>query len=154
MRTAIILLLVTVLCVTTTHAQNIPNNIKGAFMKLHPNAKGVKWENEDGKYEATYKQDGHKISILFNSNATVEETETSISVKDLPTKALKYASAKGEIEEAAKTVSSDGTITYEAEVDDTDLIFDANGNFIKSKKNKEDNHDHEEEDDSHEDDED
>jgi hypothetical protein len=35
------------------------------------------------------------------------------------------------IKEAAKIVDAGGTVTYEAEVQGTDYLFDANGNFIK-----------------------
>ncbi len=136
-----ILLLAVMSCTTTTSAQTIPNNVKGAFMKLYPNVKSVKWEVEDDKYEASFKHKGNKTSVLFNSDASIKETEANISVTDLPAKAQKYASAKGEIEETAKIVSSNGSITYEAEVNDVDYLFDETGNFISSSKNKEEDHD-------------
>ena len=38
------------------------------------------------------------------------------------------------IKEASKITLADGTLHYEAEVNGRDLIFDANGNFIKAVK--------------------
>ena len=138
MRTSIILLLVTVLCVTTTHAQSIPANVTSVFAQTYPNAKSVKWEDDDGKYEATFKSGGDKISVLYNTNGTVAETESSIAVNDLPAKALAYARAKGKVQEAAKIVSASGVVTYEAEVKGTDLLFDDQGNYIESSTDEED----------------
>jgi hypothetical protein len=43
-----------------------------------------------------------------------------------------YANKK--IKESAKITSAAGIITYEAEVEDKDLIFDGNGKFLKEVK--------------------
>lgn len=131
MRTSIILLFVTALCVTTAHAQNVPEHVKTIFSKSYPNAKKVKWDREDGMYEASFHMGGQKTSILYTTNGDVKETETEIATKELPAKAVVYAEAKGTIKEAAKIVAQNGTITYEAEVNGMDLLFDAQGNLIK-----------------------
>jgi hypothetical protein len=38
------------------------------------------------------------------------------------------------IRESAKITNSTGVVTYEAEVDDKDVIFDSNGKFLKEVK--------------------
>lgn len=133
MKTTITLLLLATLCLTTANAQQAPDNIVNAFAKLYPDAKNIEWEQEDGKYEASFKKKGREISIIFNADATVVATETEIKVSALPAKALEYAKAKGKISEASE-IYTGNVITYEAEVNDEDLIFDSNGNFLKSEQ--------------------
>lgn len=54
---------------------------------------------------------------------------------------LKIYPAK-KIDEAAKIVDASGKVTYEAEVDEADYIFDETGNFISNKeKDKEEDKD-------------
>lgn len=138
MRITIIWLLAAVLCATTAHAQKAPDNIKVALAKLYPDAKSIKWDKEEDMYEASFKNKGTETSVVFRADGSVAETEHEINPDDLPPKAYTFASAKGKIKEAAK-ITSDNTVTYEAEVNGADLIFDTNGNFIKSKQEDEEN---------------
>jgi hypothetical protein len=58
-------------------------------------------------------------------------------VAALPANVVAYVKAhyKGAaIKEGAKITKADGTINYEAEVNKMDVVFDANGKFIKEAK--------------------
>lgn len=124
----------------TTYAgekTNVPAAVREAFQKTYPGAEKLKWDKEDGRFEASFEYKEQEMSVLYNANGTVAETETEIPVTDLPKEAYKYASGKGKVKEAAKIVSADGTVTYEAEVGKSDLIFDDNGNFLQEKTDKE-----------------
>lgn len=113
----------------------IPVNVEKAFGKSHPNVK-AKWEKEDGKYEAAFKENGHKMSQLFSADGTLEETEIEIPIQQLPATASQYIKQHqlGTIKEAAKITTADGSIRYEAEVKSGDVLFDTKGNFIKLQK--------------------
>ena len=106
---------------------------KSTFEKKYPGLKGS-WEKEDANYEVNFKQNGKSMSSLIDINGTIIETETVIPVSDLP-KLVKaymqkhYAGVK--IKEAAKIVKASGEVNYEAEVNKKDIVFDANGNFLK-----------------------
>ncbi len=122
------------LCGYSTLAQKkneAPANAKANFSKSYPTATKVKWEKEHGKYEVSFMQNGKEMSVLYNASGAVEETETKIAVSDLPAKSKTYAMSKGRIKEAAKIVTSDGRVKYEAEVNGKDLIFDEKGNFYE-----------------------
>jgi hypothetical protein len=117
-------------------ASKVPAAVKTAFAKQYPGVP-VKWEKEDGKFEAGFKKDGNTMSALFEANGTMTESEMDIKVADLPAAVLSYVKDhyKGKsIKEGAKITKADGTVNYEAEVDGKDVIFDANGKFLKEMK--------------------
>lgn len=117
-------------------ASKVPSSVKEAFAKKFPGSE-AKWEMEDGKYEAGFKLNGKIMSALFEANGTMTESEVDIKVSDLPASVLKYVNEhyKGKsIKEGAKITKANGTVTYEAEVDGKDVIFDVNGVFLKEMK--------------------
>ncbi len=114
----------------------VPAAVKLAFTKQYPNTI-AKWEKENGKFEAGFKKDGSTMSVLFEPNGTMVETETDIKVAALPPAVLSYVKQhyKGKpIKEGAKITKADGTINYEAEVGGVDVIFDGSGKFLKEAK--------------------
>jgi len=123
-------------CAQKLDASKVPAAVKATFAKQYPGA-SVKWEKEDGKYEAGFKQNGNTMSALYEANGTMTESEMDIKVSDLPASVLAYVKEnyKGKkIKEGAKITKSDGTVNYEAEVDGKDVIFDATGKFLKEMK--------------------
>lgn len=113
----------------------VPAAVKQAFEKQYPGTK-VKWDDENGKYEAGFKHQGHEMSVLYNANGSVEETEMEIPVKDLPAAVHTYISTHklGKIKGAAKITKANGTVEYEAEVKNGDAIFSASGEFLRMAK--------------------
>ena len=118
-------------------ASKVPAAVKASFAKQYPGVT-AKWEKEAGKYEAGFKKEGNTISALFEKDGTMVESEADIKVSSLPASVLAYVkdNYKGKsIKEGAKITKADGTVTYEAEVNGKDVIFDANGKFLKEIKN-------------------
>ncbi len=114
----------------------VPAKVKAAFAKPHPGIT-AKWEKENDVYEAGFKLGGKSISELYTAGGTMTESETDIKIAGLPSTVQGFVKShyKGAgIKEAAKITKSDGTVNYEAEVNKTDLIFDANGKFLKEVK--------------------
>jgi len=110
--------------------------VKNAFQKKYPAVKAT-WNKEDANYEANFKQNGKAMSTVIDKNGTIVETETDIPVRDLPGSAQDYIKKNypgTKIEEAARIVKANGDVNYEAEVHHKDVIFDANGKFIKEAK--------------------
>jgi Putative beta-lactamase-inhibitor-like, PepSY-like len=117
-------------------ASKVPAPVKASFAKQFPGT-AAKWEKEDGKYEAGFKQNGNTMSALFEATGTMTESEMDIKVSDLPASVLTYVKKhyKGKpIKEGAKITKADGTVNYEAEVAGKDVIFDATGKFLKEVK--------------------
>ena len=114
-----------------------PVAAKAAFAKAFPGVTKVKWENEDGNYEASFTDKGQKMSAVYDGKGTLKETEVSIKISELPAAVTDYMKQhyKGlTVKEAAKITKADGTVNYEAEVNKKDVVFDAKGAFIKEEK--------------------
>ena len=118
-------------------AAKVPTEVKAGFAKQFPKATDVKWEKENGLYEAGFKDVGQKKSATFDAKGTMTESEVSIKVSELPMAATEYIKAhyKGlPVKEAAKITKANGEVNYEAEISKMDVIFDAKGTFIKEAK--------------------
>lgn len=127
--------------VTKEEGVQIPDAVKDAFAKAYPNVNDAKWEAEEGNFEAEFEVDKIETSVLYNATGSVLETETAMEPSKLPEAAKKYCAdnMKGkEIMEAAKIVDGYGVISYEAEVDGDDYIFDADGAFKYKGQEKDD----------------
>jgi hypothetical protein len=117
-------------------ANKIPLATKQAFMQKYPGVDG-KWEKEDGNYEVSFKKEGKPRSAVIDEKGAILETETDIEVSSLPAGIESYIKMhyKGAaIKEAAQIVKANGETIYEAEVNKIDLLFDANGKFIREAK--------------------
>ena len=114
----------------------VPVIVRNAFEKKYPHLR-ASWNKEDADYEANFKQNSKAMSAVIDRNGRIVETETSITVTDLPRTIQDYVKKNypGEkIEEAARIVKANGDINYEAEVHHKDIVFDAEGKFIKEVK--------------------
>lgn len=126
---------------TTTFAQNkinVPPAVKTALAQKYPEASKVTWEKEKGNYEANWGgKSGEDHSVQFTPSGNFIEIVNSIPVSQLPASTIAYVKVhyKGtNITEAGKVTDAKGKISYEAEVKGKDIIFDANGNFVKAEK--------------------
>ena len=123
-------------CGQKLNESQIPVAVKNAFQKYYPSAKAT-WDKEDANYEANFKEGGKAMSVVIDKSGTIVETETDISVTDLPVAAQDYVKKNypdAKIEEAARIVKASGEVNYEVEMHHKDVIFDANGKFIKETK--------------------
>lgn len=114
-------------------ATEVPAAVTAKFATLYPNVKDAEWEKEGANYEAEFDVNKTETSCSFDASGNLLQTETEISVSELPQAVKDYftKNAPGKkIKEASKMVDPSGTISYEAEVDETDYIFDASGNFV------------------------
>jgi len=112
-----------------------PTAVAEALVAQFPGAT-AEWVKEGSDYEANFKLNGEEMSATFSEDGTLLETEVEMEKDALPSSILEYIKANynEEVEEAAKITKANGKIFYEAEVNDIDIIFDANGNFVKEGK--------------------
>lgn len=114
----------------------VPSAVKASFEKIYPGI-SAKWEKEKGNYEAEFKKDGKSMSTLIEPSGTMLETEISIKESELPAAAKSYLKTNYKdrhIKGTAKITGSDGGVTFEAEIDGKDVIFDSTGKFLKEVK--------------------
>lgn len=130
---------------------NVPANVKTAIHKTYPQVKHFTWEKENGNFEGNWKVKGKDHSALFTPDGHFVGSETEINPSKLPATAKEYVEKLGEskIKEASLNKDANGTITYEADIEDGTLLFDASGHFAKkemSEENNEKGESHEEQD--------
>ena len=113
---------------------DVPPAAKATISRLYPGVKAVKWEKEDGNYEAGLTNNGKHLSLVIDAKGNVLETETTIAVSALPAPVREYVAKHHvgkKIKEAAEIVDAKGKKMFEAEVGGKDLLFDSAGAFIK-----------------------
>lgn len=111
-----------------------PAAVKASIARLYPTVKNVKFDKENGDYEAGFKHNGKSMSVVLDAKGTVKETETEIAISELPVAVRDYVAKQmpgKKIKEAAEIVDANGTKKYEAEVGGKDLMFDTAGKLIK-----------------------
>lgn len=117
--------------------KEVPVVVKSAFQKSYSNAKELKWEKEKSNYEAGFEIGETDYSVLIDGSGNIIETEVEISRDELSVDARNYITKNypgKKIKEAAKITDAKGIVTYEAEVNGSDLIFDHSGKFLKAVK--------------------
>lgn len=117
--------------------KDLPAAVKESFHKNYASAKQVKWDKEKENYEASFDWNGADHSVLYNAAGQTVETEVEIKVSELPAAAKQYMEThySGKtIKEAAKITDAKQVVTYEAEIKGMDVLFDAQGKFIKTVK--------------------
>ena len=118
-------------------AKDVPVAVKEAFTKAYPMEKDIDWSKDGSNYEAQYDAKQGDISVTYKSDGELVETEMDIPISSLPQGVMDYVKKhhkNHKVKEAAKITSANGTVTYEAEVNGMDLIFDSKGNYLKSVK--------------------
>ena len=114
--------------------EHAPKAVKASFTKLYPNVTEVNWDKEGADFEATFEVNKVETTCLFDASGKLLETETEIAVSALPKGVADYVAkhyAGQKIREASVIVDDKKVTTYEAEINEYDLVFDANGNFLK-----------------------
>ena len=120
-----------VACSKSEEKVNVPEVVKAKFTSMYPNT-SAKWEMEDGKYEATFKQEKMEASVTMSPDGNIVETEIEIDPSLLPQPAKDYVANQlsgKKISSAEKITDANGLISYEAEVDHADYLFDTIGQF-------------------------
>lgn len=117
--------------------KDLPEGLVTSFQKQYPSASHVKWEKEGANFEAEFDLNKVEQSVVFDTKGNMLEMEKEIQVSELPKGVAEYVTKmyKGaKIKEAAMITSSDGTVSYEAEIKDMDILFDSEGKFMKEVK--------------------
>ena len=113
-----------------------PEAVKSAFAAAYKDVEEVEWTKEDNEWEAEFEMNEIEMSANYDETGKLLETETGINEKDFLVAIKTYVEknfAGKKIDEAAKIVDTEGKVSFEAEVEGTDYIFDKDGKFIKSK---------------------
>lgn len=123
----------------TIKEKDIPALVIQSFQKEFPGVKVEKWEKEGVNFEAEFDLNKIENSVVYDANGKRLEHEVEIKPSELPKFVLDYFEKNlpgKKIKEASKSIDSDGTITYEAEVEDTEYRFQEAVGLIKKETEK------------------
>jgi hypothetical protein len=121
------------------------NSAEASFKADYPDVKDYEWE-DDGEYkEVEFEYEGMEISILYDKDGNFIQKEIEIAISELPEAITTYITENypdAEVEEAETLESKEGSF-YEVGIEndndeEIELIFDANGNFVKQNIEPED----------------
>nr|WP_294793987.1 hypothetical protein [uncultured Mucilaginibacter sp.] len=132
---AISVLTVSAIIAQDIKSSKVPAAVSKALIKKYPAAIKVSWEREDGNYEANWGgKSGEDMSVTFTPAGVFVEQVELIMPSALPLNATKYLQThyKGiKVDEAGKVTGANGNVSYEAEIKHKEVLFDAQGNFVK-----------------------
>lgn len=126
-------------CNQAAKTRQVPTNISEAFVKLHPNATILKWNDEPPIWEAKYKDGEEKGAVSFNDKAEVTETELVIAESQLPNASvipdyIKTHYPNEKIQGCEKITKQDGSNTYEIQITGKEIVFDGEGKYLSEEK--------------------
>lgn len=129
---------------SAAHAQKVkeakvPAPVKEAFSKQYPGTKAEKWEKDSANYEAEFEVNNVETSAVYDSNGNFIESVIELEESELPKAVTDYIATNlhgKKIREAAKITDATGRISYKAEVDREDYIFDYDCSFVRKEKEK------------------
>lgn len=124
----------------TIKETEVPTPVKEALKKQYPTAKVEEWKKEDANYEVEFEFNKIEICALYDGNGKFIESETEIKKSDFPKGVAEYVTknlSRKKISESSKITDADGKVSYEAQVGNTDYIFDSNGSFLRKEELKE-----------------
>jgi hypothetical protein len=133
---ALLLLLSTIQAQSTrTIPVVIPDNVMDKFTLLYPDATGVIWKEQKGKYLAEFKNDKRRTAAIIRSDGSVVQTKTQIKVIALPPDATTFLMEEvkvKKIEDAAIIEDDPGIITFTVIADKEEYWFDGEGHLVSS----------------------
>ena len=118
-------------------AKDVPAPVTDAFNKAYPVAKKCYWGKDSINYQVSFFTGKAPISVTYDAAGKRIITEMQMPVEDLPQTVKGYVQKNypGEIfQDVAQITDADGMVTYEVQVKDMDLVFDAKGSFLTSMK--------------------
>ena len=139
MKKSILPFLYLLLLSAITFAGTPPAEVQKAFEQKFAEATHIKWEKENKKeWEAEFVLGGTKVSANFLNDGSWVETETEISVSDLPVKvaaSIKQKFTDCEVVSAFKIENVTHQTTYEADIktgkSKKEVVLSEDGTFMK-----------------------
>jgi hypothetical protein len=121
-------------------SKDVPQIVKDKFRSNYTNATNVKWTKEKSGYESSFKKGTVDMSVNFDEQGNITETETGIKLSELPVEVRESVAkdfSRYKITEMTK-IESKGIITYEVAVkrgkDKMDLMYDEHGVLISKRR--------------------
>lgn len=138
----ITLLIVLFVGMLNAHAQkleitDVPLAVRMAFKASNPAAVNPEWRKDKTNYQAKYTLDKKPRTYTYTKTGTRIVQDGKVAVSILPSGIKEYLDKNypdASIDKVLKITKADGSVSYNVEVNQTDLFFDVNGKYLKSLK--------------------
>lgn len=127
----------------TINQEDVPAPVLKAMENKYPDMKKVNWEKEADKFEAEFKVEKKKVSVLFDAGGQWLQTETELSKSELPQSVIKFLDKEYpgfKLEEACLIKTSTNETMYELEVEkgksELEITVSENGTALKTEEEK------------------
>jgi hypothetical protein len=123
----------------TIKEADVPSVVKKTFFSKYPNIKVDKWEKKKTDYLAKFDENSTATCVIIDAKGDWIKTKAHIDPSMLPKTANDYMEKTypgKKITEASQVSHPSGKLSYEAEVGETIVCFDAGGNFVSAEKEK------------------
>ncbi|MBX3102900.1 MAG: PepSY-like domain-containing protein [Bacteroidetes bacterium] len=114
-----------------------PDVVLQAFKKSYPAAQAVDWDKEAEGWEASFRDNGRKVSATFDALGQLIQEERDLLRDELP-EPIRHAlslSYPGWSFKEAERITTGKVRTYEVEIrlggDDVELLFDESGTRLR-----------------------
>lgn len=122
--------------------KDVPEAVKKSFEAKHPGMKALQWELDAGKYEVDFMKEKTKYIAVFDPAGKWLITGTELKQADVPKKIMdhalsgEYSTWKFNQARLVETpeIAKEYIVEVEKGDDDTMLYYDADGNFLRAKK--------------------
>jgi len=136
---AVLLFLTTFLLFANTSLQaaKIPAAVESAFKNQYPTITNVKWSKEKKNFEAEFQLNGVKTNVMYDAAGNLVQTELDMPITSIPEKISTYIKTNypnKSIKEFSKITDAGGNISYEVEFSRHELLFQADGTFLRELK--------------------
>jgi hypothetical protein len=117
--------------------REVPEAVMIAFRKANPGVGNPQWRKEKGCYQAKCMVNKTPRTFTYTKSGTPVVKDAKAAMEALPTGIKEYLDKNHRgavVDKVLKIINANGTVNYDVEVNGQDLIFDANGKYLKTQK--------------------
>ncbi len=128
--------------VVSTQAQRleireVPEAVMIAFRKANPGVGNPQWRKDKENYQAKCMVNKTPRTFTYTKSGTPVVKDAKAAMEALPGAVREYLDKNHHgtvVDKVLRIINPKGTVIYAVEINGSDLIFDANGKYLKTQK--------------------
>ncbi len=113
--------------------KDVPEIVIQQLESWYPGVSKVKWEMNDGMYQASFLMHNLKNEVVFSKEGAFSSAEAEMHLAELPEAVQAYLAEhfpNTTFEEIEMEMDAKGVVTYSVEAGDTEYIISADGKLL------------------------
>lgn len=118
-------------------ADAVPKKVTVAFDKSHPTTTKEEWTKVDNNYEVKFLLNKKEKHLMYDKTGVLVFNESKIALSTIPAAIKKYLDTnfpEQKVDGIVKMTAMNSSLSYAVEINDSNLIFDAQGNYLRTEK--------------------